>query len=144
MKTRHLVPCQVVLCSLAVVVLWFDSGGSQVTMGVIRGMVRNASAAAVTVTRLAAVATATRCAAWARKGPATEPLRVAAASPVRNTALTRPSTAPGITRCRVVCWITSDMEPDMATAAAAGSAVASDDEVNSRKYAPAVAVRLAV
>jgi hypothetical protein len=36
------------------------------------------------------------------------------------------------------------MEPDMATAAAAGSAVASDDEVNSRKYAPAVAVRVAV
>jgi hypothetical protein len=36
------------------------------------------------------------------------------------------------------------MEPDMATAAAAGSAVASDVEVKSRKYAPAVAVRLAV
>ena len=38
----------------------------------------------------------------------------------------------------------SVMEPHMATATAAGSAVASDDEVKSRKYAPALAVRLAV
>src|SRR5690349_23383047 len=110
----------------------------------IGGMVRRASAAAPRVTRLAAAAADSRCAVWARKGPATEPTRVAAASAVRNTALTRPSAAPGIDRCKVVCWITSDMEPDRATVAAAGSAVASDDEVKSRKYAPAVAVRLAV
>ena len=107
------------------------------------GILRRASAAAPRVTRLAAAATAVRCAAWARKGPARAPTRVAAASPVRNTALTRPSAALGITRCRAVCGITSDMEPNMPTATAAGSAVASDDEVNSRKYAPAVAVRLA-
>jgi hypothetical protein len=43
-----------------------------------------------------------------------------------------------------VCGITSDMEPNMPTATAAGSAMASDDEVKSRKYAPAVAVRVAV
>lgn len=43
-----------------------------------------------------------------------------------------------------VCGTTSDMEPNMPTATAAGSAVVSDDEVNSRKYAAAVAVRLAV
>jgi hypothetical protein len=42
---------------------------------------------------LAAVATAIRCAAWARKGPATAPARVAAAWRVRNTALTRPRAA---------------------------------------------------
>src|SRR5215472_6932180 len=93
---------------------------------------------------LAAVATAVRDAAWARKGPATAPVRVAAASLVRNTALTRPRAVLGMTRCMVVCGITSDMEPDMPTAAAAGSAVASDVEVKSRKYAAAVTVRLAV
>ena len=93
---------------------------------------------------LAAVATAISCAAWTRKGPAAAPRRVAAAPLVRNTALTRPSAASGMTRCMVVCGITSDMEPNMPTAAAAGSAVASDVEVNSRKYAAAVAVRLAV
>jgi len=42
---------------------------------------------------LAAVASAIRCAAWARKGPATAPARVAAAWLVRNTALTRPRAA---------------------------------------------------
>jgi len=93
---------------------------------------------------LAAVATAIRCAAWARKGPATAPVRVAAASQVRKTALTRPSAVLGMTRCMAVCGITSDMEPDRPTVAAAGSAVASDVEVKSRKYAAAVAVRLAV
>jgi hypothetical protein len=110
----------------------------------IRGTVRYASPAALRVTMAAAAATASRCAAWARKGPATEPARVAAASAVRNTALTRPSTASGMTRCMTVCWITSDMEPAIPRAVAAGSAVASDDEVKRRKYAPAVAVRLAV
>jgi hypothetical protein len=85
-----------------------------------------------------------RCAAWTMKGPAAEPMRAAAAAPVRKTALTRPRTALGMTRCRVVCWMISAMEPHMATATAAGSAVASDDEVKSRKYAPAFAVRLAV
>jgi hypothetical protein len=78
------------------------------------------------------------------KGPAAEPMRAAAAAPVRKTALTRPRTAPGMTRCRVVCSMVSAMEPHMATATAAGSAVASDDEVKSRKYAPAFAVRLTV
>jgi hypothetical protein len=39
-----------------------------------------------------------------------------------------------------VCGITSDMEPNLPVATAAGSAVVSDDEVNSRKYAAAVAV----
>jgi uncharacterized protein (DUF2147 family) len=62
-----------------------------------------------------------------------EPTRVAAASLVRNTALTRPSTAPAMTRCRVVCWVTSTMEPAMPTATAAGSATASDEELKSRK-----------
>jgi hypothetical protein len=71
-------------------------------------------------------------------------MRAAAAAPVRNTALTRPRTALGMTRCRVVCWMISAMEPHMATATAAGSAVASDDEVKRRKYAPALAVRMAV
>jgi hypothetical protein len=70
-------------------------------------------------------------------------MRAAAAAPVRNTALTRPRTASGMTRCRVVCWTTSAIEPHIATATAAGSALASDDEVKSRKYAPALAVRLA-
>ena len=46
----------------------------------------------------------------------------------------------GITRCMVVCGITSDIEPNMPMATAAGSAVVSDDEVNSRKYAAALAV----
>src|SRR5580704_16004490 len=110
----------------------------------IRGTMRKVSAAALSVTRLAAVATPGKCAAWARKGPTTAPARVAAASPVRNTALTRPSAALGITRCMVVCGITSDIEPNMPMATAAGSAVVSDDEVNSRKYAAAVAVRLTV
>jgi len=55
-----------------------------------------------------------------------------AASAVRKTALTLPSAAPGIARCSAVCPITSAIEPDMPTAAAAGSALASDDEVNSR------------
>jgi hypothetical protein len=55
---------------------------------------------------------------------------VAAASPVRKTAPIRPRTALGSTRCRVVCGITSDIEPNMPTAAAAGSAAASEDEVN--------------
>jgi hypothetical protein len=41
----------------------------------------------------------------------------------------------------VVCWIASVMEPALATAVAAGSAVASVEEVNSRKYAQALAVR---
>ncbi len=40
----------------------------------------------------------------------------------------RPSTALGIIRCMAVCGIISDIEPNMPTAAAAGSAVASDDE----------------
>ena len=50
----------------------------------------------------------------------------------------------GITRCVAVCGVTSDMEPKVPMATAAGSAVASDDEVKSAKYAMAVAVRLAV
>lgn len=45
----------------------------------------------------------------------------------------------GITRCVAVCGVTSDMEPKVPMATAAGSAVASDDEVNSAKYAIAVA-----
>jgi hypothetical protein len=97
----------------------------------IRGRVRWVSAAAVRVRRLAAAAAAARCAAWASIGPATTPARVAAASLVRNTALTRPRAASGMTLCRVVCGITSDMEPVMPMAAAAGSAVTSDVEVNS-------------
>ncbi len=80
-----------------------------------RGTVSRASAAALSVRRLAAAATVSRPdapdapavpAAWATKGPATAPARVAAASPVRKRALTRPSTAPGISRCMVVCGIT--------------------------------------
>jgi hypothetical protein len=68
---------------------------------------------------------------------------VAAASPVRKTAPIRPRSAFGITRCMTVCGTTSDMEPNAPTAAAAGSAVASDDEVNSAKNAAAVAARVA-
>ena len=49
-----------------------------------------------------------------------------------------------MTRCTAVCGTTSDIVPNIPTATAAGSAVASDDEVNSRKYAAAVAARLAV
>ena len=41
-----------------------------------------------------------------------------------------------------VCGTTSDIVPNMPMAIAAGSALASDDEVNSRKYAMAVAIRL--
>jgi hypothetical protein len=59
----------------------------------IRGTMRNVSSAALSVARLAAAATPVKCAAWARKGPAAAPVRVAAASPVRNTALTRPSSS---------------------------------------------------
>ena len=69
--------------------------------GAMRGTFRRASAAAQIVSRLAEAAAAVRPAAWARKGPATAPARVAAASPVRNMALTRPSTASGISRCTV-------------------------------------------
>jgi hypothetical protein len=77
---------------------FFGAGGRRLrgTIVGICGTVRKASAAALTVTRLAAAATATRWAAWARKGPATEPMRVAAASPVRNTALTRLARALGM------------------------------------------------
>ena len=78
------------------------------------------------------MAAAVRCAASARNGPATAPVRVAAAWLVRNMALTRPSAAPGITRWMMICGMTSDIDPVMPTAAAAGSAVASDDEVNRR------------
>ena len=109
-----------------------------------RGTMSQVSAAAPSVTRLAAIATPVSRAAWARKGPAMAPRRVAAASPVRKVALTRPRTALGMTRCIAVCGITSDIEPNMPTATAAGSAVVSDDEVNSPKYAAAVAVRLTV
>lgn len=62
----------------------------------IRGTMRNVSSAALSVARLAAVAAPVKCAAWARKGPAAAPVRVAAASPVRSTALTRPSAALGM------------------------------------------------
>jgi hypothetical protein len=62
------------------------------------------------VTRAAAAATAVNPAAWAPNGPAAAPARVAAASPVRKTAPIRPSTAPGMTRCMVVCGITSDID----------------------------------
>lgn len=85
----------------------------------IRGMTRQVSAAALSVTRLAEAANPEKCAAWARKGPATAPRRAAAASPVRNTALTRPRTALGITRCMAVWPITSHIEPNMPTATAA-------------------------
>jgi hypothetical protein len=104
------------------------------------GMKRNVSTAALSMARLAAVATPVKCAAWVQKGPVAAPVRVAAAWPVRNMALTRPTVALGIARCVAVCGITSDMGPNMLMAAAAGSAVASDDEVNSRKYAAVVAV----
>jgi hypothetical protein len=97
------------------------------------GTVRKASRAARRVVELATAAIPGRCMAWARKGPPTAPTRVAAASPVRKTAPTRPSTALGITRCIAVCGITSDIEPNMPMAAAAGSAVDSEDEVNSAK-----------
>src|SRR5260370_33978386 len=70
--------------------------------------------------RLAAVATPENRAAWAKAGPPTAPARVAAAFPVRNTALTRPSTALGITRCTVASGITWDIEPNMPMPAAAG------------------------
>jgi hypothetical protein len=89
-----------------------------------------ASPAAASVTRLAAAAAAVSPAAWARNGPAAAPASVAAASPVRKTAPIRPRTVAGTTRCMAVCGITSDMEPNMPTAAAAGSAVRSEDEVN--------------
>src|SRR6266699_4890009 len=107
------------------------------------GMLSRASAAAARVTRLATAAVAVRPAAWARTGPAAAPARVAAASPVRNTAPIRPRSAFGITRCMAVCGTTRDMEPNVPTAAAAGSALLSDDEVNSAKNAAAVAVRVA-
>jgi hypothetical protein len=108
------------------------------------GTVRNVIAAALRVTRLATMATPLICTAWARKGPATAPVRVAAASAVRNTALTRPSIALGITRCIAVSGITWHIEPNMPIPTAAGSAVVSDDELNSKKNAAAVTVRLAV
>jgi hypothetical protein len=95
------------------------------------------------MTRPATAAVTVRPAAWARTGPAAAPARVAAASPVRKTAPIRPRTAFGITRCMAVCGTTSDMEPNAPTAAAAGSAVASDDEVNGAKNAAAVAARVA-
>jgi hypothetical protein len=107
-----------------------------------RGMVRKVSTAALSVKRLAMAAIPGRCTSWARKGPTTAPTSVAAALPVTNAALTRPSTALGITRCMAVCGTTSDIVPNMPMAIAAGSALASDDEVNSRKYAMAVAIRL--
>jgi len=45
-----------------------------------------------------------------------------------NTALTRPSAAAGITRCSVVDDAASDMDPDIPTATAAGSAALSECE----------------
>jgi hypothetical protein len=113
-------------------------------IAVMRGTVRNVIAAALSVTRPATMATPLKCTAWARKGPATAPVRVAAASAVRNTALTRPSIALGITRCIAVSGITWHIEPNMPIPTAAGSAVVSDDELNSKKNATAVTVRLAV
>ena len=65
------------------------------TIAASRGTDKRVSAAAARVTRLAMAANPVRCAAWARKGPATAPSRPTAASPVRKTALIRPRTAFG-------------------------------------------------
>ena len=96
-------------------------------------MVSRTSAAAAIVRRLAAAAAVSMPAAWARNGPAIAPRRVAAASPVRKMALTLPRVAPGISRCMVVCGMTRDIDPNVPMMTAAGSAVASDTELNSRK-----------
>src|SRR5258708_10911986 len=92
------------------------------------------------VMRLAVAARPENCAAWARTGPATAPQRVAAASPVRNTPLTRPSAAAGITRWMAVCGITSDIEPNMPTPIAAGWPAAGGGEVKRRQVVGARAV----
>lgn len=52
----------------------------------------------------------------------------------------QPSIGLGITRCVAVSGITWHTEPNRPIPTAAGSAVVSDDELNSRKNAAAVAV----
>jgi hypothetical protein len=69
--------------------------------------------------------------ARAMTGPASAPIRVAAASPVRKAALIRPSTASGTVRWTTVGGMTSAMEPARPTRTAAGQAAASDAEKNS-------------